>query len=72
MTTSVASGTVTLGLVQMSCTDQPQANMQKAVQGIRDAAKRGAQIICLQELFLSRFQVRLPKHWGGLRLSWVW
>jgi N-carbamoylputrescine amidase len=62
MTTPAASGTVTLGLVQMSCTDQPQANMQKAVLGIRDAAKRGAQIICLQELFLSPYFCQTEDH----------
>jgi N-carbamoylputrescine amidase len=62
MTTPAASGAVTLGLVQMSCTDQPQANMQKAVHGIRDAAKRGAQIICLQELFLSPYFCQTEDH----------
>ncbi len=62
MTTPAASGTVTLGLVQMSCTDQPQANMQKAVQGIREAARRGAQIVCLQELFLSPYFCQTEDH----------
>jgi N-carbamoylputrescine amidase len=62
MTTPAVSGTVTLGLVQMTSTDSPQANMQKAVQGIRDAAKRGAQIVCLQELFLSPYFCQTEDH----------
>ena len=48
-------GTVTVGLVQMSCDQKPQANMKKAIAGVVNAAKRGAQIICLQELFRSQY-----------------
>src|SRR5215211_2312696 len=47
--------TVTLGLVQMRCTPEPARNMASAVQGVRDAAARGAQIVCLQELFRSQY-----------------
>jgi N-carbamoylputrescine amidase len=43
---------VTLGLVQMRCDPDPEANLDKAVDCIRQAAINGAQIICLQELFL--------------------
>ena len=62
MTTPVADGTVTLGLVQMSCTDERQANMQKAIEGIRNAAARGAGIVCLQELFLSPYFCQTEDH----------
>jgi N-carbamoylputrescine amidase len=41
----------TVGLVQMRCTSEPEANLEKAVARIREAANRGAQIVCLQELF---------------------
>ena len=44
-----------LGLVQMACSDEPGHNLDKAIAGIRDAAARGAQIVCLQELFRSRY-----------------
>jgi N-carbamoylputrescine amidase len=44
-----------LGLVQMSCSPQPEANLAKAVEQIDHAARQGAQIICLQELFRSRY-----------------
>ncbi|MBV9122476.1 MAG: carbon-nitrogen hydrolase [Planctomycetes bacterium] len=45
----------TLGLVQMSCGPDPEANLEKAVERIRQAAAGGAQIICLQELFRSLY-----------------
>jgi len=45
----------TVGLVQMSCEQKPEANLKKAVLGIGNAAKRGAQIVCLQELFRSPY-----------------
>ncbi len=46
---------VTVGLIQMSCGPRPEANLKKAVDRIRDAAKKGAQIVCLQELFRSQY-----------------
>jgi N-carbamoylputrescine amidase len=46
---------VTLGLIQMSAGDDPAANLAKAVGRIGAAADRGAQIVCLQELFRSRY-----------------
>lgn len=42
---------VTLGLVQMKCVPDAAANLDKAVVRVREAAKSGAQIVCLQELF---------------------
>src|SRR5580704_10293248 len=48
-------GKVKIGLVQMSCTKEKQANLQKAITKIREAALKGAQIICLQELFGSLY-----------------
>jgi len=50
-----ASGSTTVGLVQMSCDQKPEANLKKAISGINEAAKRGAQIICLPELFRSQY-----------------
>lgn len=41
--------------MQMSCTDNPQENVKKAIEKIREAASRGAQVICLQELFTSLY-----------------
>jgi N-carbamoylputrescine amidase len=60
--TSEAAGGVTLGLVQMRCTLDPEENMGKALQGVRDAAARGAQIVCLQELFRSQYFCQVEDH----------
>jgi N-carbamoylputrescine amidase len=46
---------VQVGLVQMSCSSKKDDNIQRAVLKIREAAAKGAQIICLQELFTSLY-----------------
>ncbi len=46
---------VTLGLVQMSCGEKPAENLEKAVARVRAAARDGANVVCLQELFRSRY-----------------
>jgi N-carbamoylputrescine amidase len=48
-------GTIVVGLVQMACASDPAANLRTAVTRIADAARQGAQIVCLQELFRSRY-----------------
>jgi len=47
-----------IGLVQMSCSTNPDTNLTKAIAGIREAAAQGAEIICLQELFRSQYFCR--------------
>jgi N-carbamoylputrescine amidase len=39
----------------MSCTKEPKENLEKAIARIREAAAKGAQIVCLQELFTSLY-----------------
>ncbi len=46
------------GLVQMSCSTNPEENLAKAEARVRDAADRGAEIVCLQELFRSQYFCR--------------
>src|SRR5574339_1039865 len=46
---------VKVGLVQMSCSNNKEANLQKAIEKVREAAAKGAQIVCLQELFTSLY-----------------
>jgi N-carbamoylputrescine amidase len=53
---------VNIGLVQMSCTDDVDANFQKAVAKIREAAQKGANVICLQELFKSLYFCDVEDH----------
>jgi N-carbamoylputrescine amidase len=50
-----------IGLVQMSCSSDREANLETAIQGIRDAAAKGAEIICLPELFRSQYFCREEK-----------
>lgn len=46
---------VTLGLLQHACSNQPAANLKKALALVEQAARRGAKIICTQELFRSQY-----------------
>ena len=47
-----------VGLIQMACSKDPQENLAKAEAHIREAAQRGAQIVCVQELFRSQYFCR--------------
>jgi len=46
---------INLGLIQMSCSDDVGDNYEKSIGLIKEAAQQGAQIICTQELFKSRY-----------------
>jgi N-carbamoylputrescine amidase len=46
---------VKVGIIQMSCEASKATNNQKAIEKIKEAAQKGAQIICLQELFSSLY-----------------
>ncbi|TLX80014.1 MAG: hypothetical protein E6L05_00670, partial [Thaumarchaeota archaeon] len=46
---------VTIGLIQTSLSDDIKNNMEKTIVKIREAAKKGAQIICLQELYRTKY-----------------
>lgn len=46
---------VRIALVQMSCVENPQENLQKAQERIHEAAAGGANIVCLQELFTTLY-----------------
>lgn len=45
----------TIGLVQMKCAELPAENLAKAIAGIKDCAKKGAQMVALPELFLAPY-----------------
>ena len=53
---------VKLGLLQMACSAQPEANLKKALTLAERAAKQGAQIICTQELFRSQYFCQTEDH----------
>jgi len=44
-----------VGLVQMSASPDPERNLQHAIDLVGDAAKRGAQVVCLPELFQTQY-----------------
>jgi len=51
-----------VGLVQMRCSADPDDNLRRAVALVREAADRGARVICLPELFRTQYfcQVQDP------------
>ena len=53
---------IKLGLVQTRCTADPRENLAKALARAGEAADRGAQIICLQELFTSLYFCQVQDH----------
>jgi N-carbamoylputrescine amidase len=44
-----------VGLVQMRCEPEQERNLARALDGISDAAARGAEVVCLPELFRSLY-----------------
>ncbi|HSZ80796.1 MAG TPA: carbon-nitrogen hydrolase [Polyangia bacterium] len=52
----------TLGLVQMRCSTDPRDNLERALTRVREAAKEGAHVICLPELFRSQYFCQTEDH----------
>ncbi len=55
MTDSHVARTVKAGLVQMQCSDNPDENLDKALALTNEAIGNGAKVVCLPELFRSRY-----------------
>jgi N-carbamoylputrescine amidase len=53
---------VQVGLTQMACGVDAEANLARQVRLVEEAAKKGAQIICTQELFRSQYFCQLEDH----------
>ena len=51
----MAERSFTIGIVQMSCGPEPEHNLERAVAHVREAAKQGAELICLPELFQTQY-----------------
>jgi N-carbamoylputrescine amidase len=51
----LAAESYRVGLIQMSCSPQPERNLEHALDMVREAAGRGAQVVCLPELFLTQY-----------------
>ena len=52
---AAATGKFSIAILQNACGLDVAQNLEKAVAAIREAAKRGAQVICTQELFRSQY-----------------
>lgn len=57
-----SSSTVRVGLVQTACSADPKKNLALTLDRVEQAAKRGAQIICTQELFRSQYFCQSEDH----------
>jgi len=62
MSNPSAPSTFKLGLVQMRCSPDPVLNLERAAAKVREAASRGAQIVCLPELFRSQYFCQTEDH----------
>jgi N-carbamoylputrescine amidase len=51
-----------IGLVQMSMAADPAANLDKAADRVREAARQGANLICLPELFNAQYFCQREDH----------
>ncbi len=60
--TKPAGKIVQIGLTQMSCAADPRENLANQLRLVEEAAKKGAQIICTQELFTSQYFCQLEDH----------
>jgi N-carbamoylputrescine amidase len=46
----------------MTCVPEPDINLQRSIDRIRDAAAAGAQVICLQEVFNTQYPCQAEEH----------
>ncbi|HLH53973.1 MAG TPA: nitrilase-related carbon-nitrogen hydrolase, partial [Verrucomicrobiae bacterium] len=60
--TSTSKSPVNIGLIQTACSSDPEANLRKTLEKAEQAAKRGARIICTQELFRSQYFCQSEDH----------
>src|SRR6266513_537381 len=51
-----------IALIQMRCGAKTEKKLARAIESIRDAAKQGAQIVCLPELFRSQYFCQVEDH----------
>jgi len=59
---------VNVGIVQLSCDVDPERNLELAVREISRAARQGANIVCLPELFRTHYPCQSEDH---CRFSWA-
>lgn len=47
----ISHNLIKIGIIQLSCVEDKQENLDRTISKIEEVAKNGAQIVCLQELF---------------------
>lgn len=62
------NSSLTVAAIQLDCSDSVSANIDATIAQIVDAAKAGANLICLQELFACRYFCQSEDH-GQFRLA---
>jgi N-carbamoylputrescine amidase len=56
------SETCQLALVQMRCSTDPAENLARAIEKVAEAARRGAHVVCLPELFRTQYFCQTEDH----------
>jgi N-carbamoylputrescine amidase len=56
------TNTTKIALIQMRCGPKPDENLTHAIELIRGAAAKGAQVVCLPELFRSQYFCQTEDH----------
>src|SRR5258707_14969391 len=54
--------TFKLGLIQMRCSTEPERNLERALEMLREATSRGARLVCLPELFKTQYFCQVEDH----------
>lgn len=53
---------INIGIIQMSCTESVEDNLNKTIKKIEEAVAQGANVMCLQELFTSLYFCDVESH----------
>ena len=60
--TRAGGGVVRIGLVQSACTADRAGNIEQALAGVAAAARQGAEVVCIQELFAGEYPCQSEDH----------
>jgi N-carbamoylputrescine amidase len=58
----LAAESYKVGLVQMQCGPEPEKNLEHASEMVREAAGKGANVVCLPELFMTQYFCQREEH----------
>src|SRR5690349_19709400 len=56
------TNTTKIALIQMRCGSEPEKNLARAIESVRQAKDKGAEIVCLPELFRSEYFCQTEDH----------